>query len=100
MLVTLTGGGGGDVTPPSFPTNVVAVVEADQTITVTWTGSTDDVAVASYRVLRNLVEVDLVPAPVVTTNLDLGTGDHYIQIQAIDTSGNESGRTAPVLVSI
>ncbi len=100
VLVTLTGGGGGDVTPPSFPTNVVAVVEADQTITVTWTGSTDDVAVASYRVLRNLVEVDLVPAPVVTTNLDLGTGDHYIQIQAIDTSGNESGRTAPVLVSI
>ncbi|MEM1333255.1 MAG: hypothetical protein AAGG08_07330, partial [Actinomycetota bacterium] len=98
VLVTLTGGP--DVTPPSFARDLAAVVEADGTVTVSWTSATDDVALAGHRVLRNLAEVATVPVPDMTVNLDLGPGTHYVQVVSFDAAGNESGRTAPVVVTL
>ena len=73
----------------------------DGSIIANWTASTDNVGVDHYRVLRNLVEVLVVPGTETTaTVLGLGNGDHYIQIQAVDAAGNMSFRTSPVLVTI
>ena len=41
-----------DLEAPSQPTSVAATMSAPGAVTVTWTGSTDNVAVAGYRVYR------------------------------------------------
>ncbi|MGI9645940.1 MAG: fibronectin type III domain-containing protein, partial [Ilumatobacteraceae bacterium] len=89
-----------DTNPPSTPANVTATVLVDDTIDVGWDASTDNVGVTEYRVLRNLVEVALVPGDETSTNVDLGDGTHWIQVQALDAAGNESFRTAPVQVDV
>jgi trimeric autotransporter adhesin len=89
-----------DTTPPSTPGDLDVVVEGDGTLSVSWSASTDDVAVVGYRVLRNLAEVALVDAATSATSLDLGPGSHWIQVQALDGAGNLSPRTAPVLVTV
>ncbi|MFN3257621.1 MAG: fibrinogen-like YCDxxxxGGGW domain-containing protein [Ilumatobacter sp.] len=89
-----------DTTPPSPPGELDVTVEADGTLSVSWTASTDNVAVTEYRVLRNLVEVAVVDAATLTTSLDLGSGTHWIQLQAADAAGNLSFRTAPVMVTV
>ncbi len=91
---------GPDTTKPSTPGNLAAVVLPDGTIDVSWDASTDNVGVVSYRVLRNLVEVAMVPGTETATNLDLGPGSHWIQVQALDAAGNESFRTPPVNVVV
>ncbi len=90
----------GDVVAPSVPLNVTHVINPDETVEFTWDASVDNLAVAGYRVLRNLVEIAIVdPAePTVTTVLDLGVGSHYIQLQAFDEAGNDSARTPPVFI--
>lgn len=90
-----------DTQGPSTPGSPGAVVEPDSTITVTWIASSDNVGVASYRILRNLSEVTLInDGAAETANIDLGPGNHYIQVQALDAAGNESFRTSPVLVTV
>jgi len=42
-----------DTTPPSVPTNLVASNVTSVSATISWTASTDDVAVVGYRVMRN-----------------------------------------------
>jgi chitodextrinase len=98
-IVVTTAATAADTQRPSTPKNVVAVPSPDGSITVTWSASTDNVGVTSYRVVRNLVAV----ATSTTTTasiVGLGSGNHYLQVQALDAAGNESARTAPVLVSI
>jgi len=86
---------------PTTPKDLVATVLDDQSIDLTWTASTDDIAVANYRVLRNGVEIALVPGEQTSTNIvDLGRGVHWIQLQAIDTAGNESRKTASARVEL
>ena len=67
---------------------------------MSWDASTDNVGVTGYRVLRNLAEVVVVPGAETATNLDLGAGSHWIQVQALDAAGNESFRTPPVNVVV
>jgi hypothetical protein len=56
-------GGGGDVTPPTAPTSLSAVVEGSSAIGLNWGNSTDNVGVVSYRIYRNGVLVGTVPGP-------------------------------------
>ncbi len=44
---------------PTTPRDLVAKVLPDSSVDLTWTASTDDIEVASYRVLRNGVEIAL-----------------------------------------
>ncbi|MGB0114691.1 MAG: hypothetical protein WBP59_15845, partial [Ilumatobacteraceae bacterium] len=61
----------------------------------------DNVGVASYRVTRNGVEVLVVPGTQTSGSVvGLGTGTHYVQVQAFDAAGNSSWRTASVVVVI
>jgi trimeric autotransporter adhesin len=100
LPVSVVIAGGVDTTKPSTPLNLTAVALANGTIDVAWTASTDNVGVARYLVLRNGVQVATVTAPGTTANLSLGTGDHYIQVQAVDAAGNASSKTPSALVRI
>lgn len=89
---------GADVSAPSVPRDLtVAADAASVTLTASWSASTDDVGVAGYAVYRNGTLVATVAADVTSARLDLGTGDHYIQVAARDAAGNESARTESVL---
>ena len=86
---------------PTVPKDLAARVEADGSVTLTWTASTDDVAVADYRVLDTGVEAALVPGDRTTVNLPgLPPGVHWFQLQAIDNAGNESAKTESVRVDL
>ncbi|MEP1125289.1 MAG: hypothetical protein ABJH68_15505 [Ilumatobacter sp.] len=88
-----------DTTRPSIPEDLAGVVEDNGDVTLTWTASTDDVAVAGYKIFRNSVEIAettdptyVVPAP--------GEGDHWYQVLAFDTSGNLGFKNQPVKVTV
>jgi uncharacterized repeat protein (TIGR03806 family) len=99
-VATATTPGNTDITAPSVPTNVTAAAQSSTSIQVTWTASTDDVAVAGYRIFRN---GDPNPVATVTsgtsytdTGLTPATGYTY-QVRAFDTAAtpNVSGLSTP-----
>ena len=90
-----------DTQSPSAPGDLVVEVLADGTVDVSWSASSDNVGVVSYRVLRNDVEVALVPGDQLAVNLStLGFGTHFIAVQALDQAGNESLKTPSVRADV
>jgi hypothetical protein len=89
-----------DTHPPTAPSGVTATVNGPTQVTVTWSAATDDVGVASYRVMRGTTVV----APAVTglsfvdTTVTPGSTNTYT-VYAVDAAGNlspASGASAPV----
>ncbi len=80
-----------DGVPPSQPTNLVATAVAYNRINLSWTASTDNVAVTNYEIYRGGVLLATVGA--VTSYSDTavnpGTGYSY-QVKAMDLAGNRS----------
>jgi chitodextrinase len=94
------GGGGGDVTPPSVPTNVNGTPVGSTEIDLSWTASTDNAGgsgVAGYNVFRNGTKVNgsLVTSPSFNdTGLTPSTSYNYT-VSAVDNSTNESAQSSP-----
>lgn len=94
-----------DVVPPSIPVNLMGVVSGN-VVSLTWGDSSDDVAVAGYRVYRNPMSsgspatfdivgpinafLDIVP------NFDTYT----YRVDAVDTSGNRSAQSTVATVFV
>ncbi len=77
-----------DTTAPSTPANLVVIANAYNKVSLSWTASTDNAAVAGYYVLRNGVTLGSTTA---TTYVDTTTapGTKYTyQILAYDAAGN------------
>jgi hypothetical protein len=112
---------GSELVPPTTPTNLVASPTGDS-VTLTWTASTDNVGVVDYGILRSdstgaLVPVATVqlpsgdaPAPTTFTDSGLIAGSYTYAVDAGDAVGNRSpasspgvsvtvGATAPVTVN-
>jgi hypothetical protein len=93
-----------DDTNDSEPPQPVAQIEpsavtADQ-LSLTWPAATDDVGVIGYRIWLNGFDV----ATTAETKAKLrwfnnGSGQHVVQIRAIDAAGNQS-RSSPTLVVV
>lgn len=82
--------------PPSMPTYVQALSFSSSMIEVSWTASTDNVAVAGYQIYRNGIEVGTSTIPAyLDTGLQPNTMYSY-RIMAVDTSENESAMSSPV----
>ena len=86
---------------PSAPGALSATVPDEATVDLAWTGATDNVAVAGYRILRDGAVVATVPATSTTyqdTGLATSTAYSY-QVVAVDTSGN-LGPAASMIVEV
>jgi hypothetical protein len=89
-----------DTTPPTLPTNLTAVANSSSQITLTWTASTDAGGIKGYNIYRvgTVAPLNTIPQTGTTfthTGLTANTAYTY-QIEAIDTAGNKSAKTASV----
>jgi hypothetical protein len=87
-----------DVTPPTAPTGLQAVVSGS-TVTLSWQPSTDNVGVTGYVVIRNGQQVS---TPTGTAFVDAGLqpGTYTYQVRATDSGVNLSALSDPVTVTI
>lgn len=84
---------GADTTVPSTPTALSATAVSSSQIDLSWTASTDNVAVTGYKIYRNSVYVATVGS---TSYSDVGlsAGTLYTYtVSAIDASSNESAES-------
>src|SRR5262249_2160224 len=89
----------GDTIPPSAPTDLAGSAASATTITLTWTASTDNVGVTSYRVSRNGVQIG--------TSFTAGYSDtgllpsisYTYSVVAVDAAANVSAPSTSVSVT-
>ncbi|MGD0248674.1 MAG: ABC transporter permease subunit, partial [Candidatus Limnocylindrales bacterium] len=85
-----------DTTAPSAPAGLIAKAKSGTEIDLSWTASTDNVAVAGYKVYRDGAVVATVGS---TSWFDTGLaagGEYSYEVSAVDAAGNESAKTSPV----
>lgn len=89
------GGGEEDAEKPSTPTKLTADAVDSSTIHVMWEHSTDNVAVAGYRIYQDGVLAKELPGNMRMTNITgLAAGTSYdYEVEAFDAAGNLSDRT-------
>ena len=84
-----------DTTPPSVPTGLTATAVSTFQINLSWTASTDNVAVTGYRVYRGGTQIITLGAVTTFQNTGLTANTPYsYRVLAIDGAGNESGQSA------
>lgn len=79
-----------DTTPPSAPSNLAATAPTPTRVDLSWTGSTDNVAVDHYSIFRDAAQVGTVTG---TSHSDttVGAGTTYgYSVTAYDAAGNPS----------
>jgi chitodextrinase len=86
-----------DTTPPTAPSNLTATAVSSSQVDLTWTASTDNVGVASYRVERcqgaGCTDFAQVASPAGTTYSDTGlvaATSYSYRVLATDAAGNLS----------
>ena len=80
-----------DTTPPSTPTNLTATAVSSSQINLTWTASTDNVAVTGYKIYRDGSQITTITGTSYSnTGLTAETTYTYT-VSAYDAAGNESG---------
>ncbi|HXM99973.1 MAG TPA: fibronectin type III domain-containing protein [Candidatus Dormibacteraeota bacterium] len=101
-VLALAGCGGGsgpapDTIPPTVPSNLAATAASSTQINLTWTASTDDVAVTGYKVERcqgaSCTSFAQIAAPTGTTFNDTGltaSTSYSYRVRAADAAGNVS----------
>jgi hypothetical protein len=90
-----------DTTPPTAPTNLIAAASSDTQINLTWTASTDNVAVTGYKVERcqgagcsNFAQISTTTTTTFNdTGLTPSTSYSY-RVRATDYAGNLSSYSA------
>lgn len=87
-----------DVTAPTVPTGLVTTV-VGSTVGVSWNLSTDDTAVAGYRLTRNGV-VRGTTTDTTFQDLGLAAGTYTYTVVAFDAAGNTSGASASVAAAV
>lgn len=92
--------GSGDTTPPTTPTNPSGTAISSSQINLSWTASTDNVAVLSYRITRNGSVLSASPSRPTYSDTALTPGTTYTySIAARDTSGNVSAESTSIQVT-
>ncbi len=89
-----------DTTAPSVPGGLTAGTRTVTTIAFTWTASTDNVAVTSYRVFRNgtLVNGSVSGTSYTDSGLTPNTSYSYT-VAAVDAAGNTSAQSTALATS-
>ncbi|MFA5809987.1 MAG: Ig-like domain-containing protein, partial [Thermoleophilia bacterium] len=80
-----------DTTPPSVPTGLSATAVSSSQINLSWTASTDNVAVAGYRVYRGGVQIATVTLGTSYSDTGLVASTTYsYTVSSYDAAGNVS----------
>jgi hypothetical protein len=85
-----------DTTAPSVPANLFASAVSSSQINLSWSASTDNVAVAGYKIFKNGSEIISVDG---TTYQDTGlqrSTSYKYTVAAYDSAGNTSAQSAAV----
>jgi chitodextrinase len=88
-----------DLNPPASPTNLQTLRVGSNAVTITWSPSTDNVAVAGYRVFRNGSQVG---TTILTSYTDTGLAaltTYGYTVVAFDTSNNISTQSQQLFVT-
>ena len=88
-----------DVTPPSVPTNLQASNVTSTTLKISWTASTDNVAVAGYQVFRNGAKVGTTTTTSYTDTGLAPSATYTYAALAYDSSNNLSAQSAQLTVT-
>jgi hypothetical protein len=96
--------GPSDTTPPTTPTGLTATAQGEARIDLSWNASTDNVAVASYRVDRcqgvSCTNFAPLATPATTSLIDTsslaGSTTYRYRVQAVDTSNLASSFSSVV----
>jgi glucose/arabinose dehydrogenase/chitodextrinase len=84
-----------DTMPPTTPIGLTATAVSSTTINLSWTASTDNVAVTGYQVFRNGTQVGTSPTNTFSdTGLSPSTSYSYT-VRAVDAALNSSGQSLP-----
>jgi chitodextrinase len=84
-----------DTIAPSTPTNLTATAVSTSQINLSWSASTDNVAVTGYRVFRNGTLIDTLGNVTTYQNTGLSAGTTYsYRLRALDAAGNVSALSA------
>jgi hypothetical protein len=85
-----------DTTNPTDPSGLTATAVSATQVDLSWTGSTDNVAVTGYRIYNQPGNVLLATTAATTYSaIGLGASTSYcFTVSAVDAAGNESGQTA------
>lgn len=88
-----------DTDPPSVPTGLSGTPVSSSQISLAWTRSTDNVAVAGYKIFRNSDQITSV-STASYHNFGLTPATQYsYTVSAYDAVGNESAQSPPVEVT-
>ncbi len=88
-----------DTTPPSAPTNLAATAPSGSQVDLSWTASTDNVAVTGYDVLRNGTTIATATATTYT-DITVTAGTKYTYtVKARDVAGNLSAASNSATVT-
>jgi chitodextrinase len=86
-----------DTQPPTAPTNLTATAVSSSQINLSWSASTDNVAVAGYRLERcqgsgctNFTQIATPNTTSYSDNNLLSNTSYSYRVKAVDTSGNQS----------
>ena len=90
--------GADDKEAPTVPQNLREFASTSNTATIKWDASTDNYAVAGYKIYRGNTQVGTT-ADTSYTFTSLGTGNYSCSVAAYDYSGNTSARTSNLMMT-
>ncbi len=90
---------GEPATPPSVPTELTARVISYNGVTLSWTASTDNAAVAGYEILKDSVPIGTSTAPSYKATGLLGSTKYAFAVTAFDDEGTPSAPSEPLSVT-
>jgi len=80
-----------DTSAPTAPTNLTAAINGLGQVNLTWTASTDNVAVAGYLIFRNNSQIAMNSTTSFTDTSVAGNTTYNYYVTAFDSAGNPSG---------
>lgn len=92
-------GGGGDVTPPTAPTDLASSNVTSSSVTLSWTASTDNVGVTGYDVYRNSSLLTTVTGTTANVTGLAASTTYSFYVKAKDAAGNVSSASNTINVT-
>ena len=87
-----------DIDAPSIPTNVIFTNKSQNSVSLSWTASTDNIGIAVYEIFKNGVKIDeSLNNQYVVSGLTMQT-QYSFSITAKDAGGNSSSQSTPLNV--